>query len=245
MILGWQLYFCFCHHFKNIITFLCWFVFLVFNTLQQKTRSTFLLKSNIINNIQWQRCCCWVTVMSQCLLCPFDILLAHAVHRWISFIGNKTQQVIMSSGQLWWDFSGHLKKSFSSELKCLHYSNTNRRNYNIIIIIIIIIHLGLSPVQYNNKQNPFSILLLETLLNVKCVYIHNLALYSFPVPSLSLYQCLILVTSLSVFTALGHCRLSLFSRGIWGGKKKKKKKKKKSHQISQFLLKHSPWQPGT
>lgn len=48
-----------------------------------------------------------------------------------------------------------IKKIISSELKCLHYSNTNGRNYNIIIIIIIIIHLGLSPVQYNNKQNPF------------------------------------------------------------------------------------------
>lgn len=88
MILGRQLYFRFCL-FKNIITFLCWFVFLVFNTLQQKTRSTFLLKSNIINNIQWPRCLCGVTVMSQCLLCPFDILLAHAVHRWISFIGKE------------------------------------------------------------------------------------------------------------------------------------------------------------
>lgn len=91
--------------FKNILTFLCWFVFLVFNTLQQKTRRTFLLKSYIINNIQWQRCRCWVTVMSQCLLCPFDILLAHAVHRWISFIGNENSAyVFMSSGQLWWDF---------------------------------------------------------------------------------------------------------------------------------------------
>lgn len=47
--------------------------------------------------------------------------------------------------------------SFSSELKCLHYSDTNGRNYNIIINIrIIIIHFGLSPVQYNNKQNSFS-----------------------------------------------------------------------------------------
>lgn len=92
----------------------------------------------------------------KCLLCPFDILLAHAVHRWISFIGNENSAyVFMSSGQLRWDFYGHLKKSFSSELKCLHYSNTNGRNYNIIIIIIIIIHLGLSSVQYNNKQNPF------------------------------------------------------------------------------------------
>lgn len=57
-----------------------------------------------------------------------------------------------SYGEILWT----LKKSFSSELKCLHYSNTNGRNYNIIIIIIIIIHLGLSSVQYNNKQNPFS-----------------------------------------------------------------------------------------
>lgn len=130
-----------------------------------KTRSIFLLKINIINNIQWQRCHCRVTVMSKCLLCPFDILLAHAVHRWISFLGNKNSAyVLMSSGQLWWDFVD-IKKAFSSEPKCLHYSNKNGRNYNIIIIIIIIIHLGLSPVQYNNKQNPFfKILLLETLL---------------------------------------------------------------------------------
>lgn len=118
-------------------------------------------------------------------------------------------------------FSGHFKKSFSSELKCLHYNNTNRRNYNIIIIIIIIIHLGLSPVQYNNKQNPFfKILLLETLLNVKCVYIHNLALYSFPVPSLSPAISVSFSPLLCQFTALGHCRQSLFSRGIWGKKKK-------------------------
>lgn len=142
--------------FKNIITFLCWFVFLVFNTLQQKTRSTFLLKSNIINNIQWQRCRCWVTVLSQCLLCPFDILLAHAVHRW-NFIyrQRKTQLKFLchrdSQGEIFTDI-----KKISSKLKCLHYSNTNGRNSNIIIIIIIIIHLGLSPVQYNNKQNPFS-----------------------------------------------------------------------------------------
>lgn len=47
-----------------------------------------------------------------------------------------------------------LKKFISSRFKCLHYSNTNGRNY-IIIIIIIIIHLGLSPVQYNNKQINF------------------------------------------------------------------------------------------
>lgn len=42
------------------------------------------------------------------------------------------------------------KQSFSSELKCLHYSDTNGRKYNIINIRIIIIHFGLSPVQYNN-----------------------------------------------------------------------------------------------
>lgn len=48
------------------------------------------------------------------------------------------------------------KQPFSSELKCLHYSDTNGRNDNIINIRIIIIHFGLSPVQYNNKQNSFS-----------------------------------------------------------------------------------------
>lgn len=38
MILGGQLLF-FCHLPKYHFTFLCWFVFLVFNTLQQKTRN--------------------------------------------------------------------------------------------------------------------------------------------------------------------------------------------------------------
>lgn len=122
-----------------------------------------------------------------------------------------------SYGEIFWT----LKKSFSSELKCLHYSNTNGRNDNIIIIIIIIIHLGLSPVQYNNKQNPFfKILLLETLLNVKCVYLHNLALYSFPFPLYSPSVSVSFSSLLCQLTALGHCRLSLFSRGIWGGKEK-------------------------
>lgn len=126
----------------------------------------------------------------------------------------------MSSGQLRWDFLDIKKIIFSSELKCLHYSNTNGRNYNIIIIIIIIIiHLGLSPVQYNNKQNPFfKILLLETLLNVKCVYLHNLALYSFPFPR-SLCQCLILVS-----VSLPHCgtlQAVPFKQRHLGGEKNK------------------------
>lgn len=65
-------------------------------------------------------------------------------------------------------FSKYYKNSFSSELKCLHYSNTNRRNYNNNNIII---HLGLSSVQYNNKQSQiFKILLLETPFNVKCIF---------------------------------------------------------------------------
>lgn len=128
-------------------------------------------------------------------------------------------------------FYGHLKKSFSSELKCLHYSNTNGRNYNIIIIIIIIIHLGLSPVQYNNKQNQFfKILLLETLLNVKCVYLHNLALYSFPIPLSPSISVSFLVSFLSV---LPHWDIAgcPFLAEAFG------EKKKKSHQISQFLFK--------
>lgn len=77
--------------FHNIITFLCWFVFLVFNTLQQKQGAYFLLISKIIDiNYYSDRCNFRVTVMSQCLLwSSFDILLAHAVHRWISFLGNK------------------------------------------------------------------------------------------------------------------------------------------------------------
>lgn len=144
-------------------------------------------------------------------------------------------------------FSGHLKKSFSSKLKCLHYSNTNGRNYNIIIIIIIIIHLGLSPVQYNNKQNPFfKILLLETLLNVKCVYLHNLALYSFPFPPRP--PSFFLPPSVShprLFSvSLPHWDIAgcpFLARGIWG----EKKEKRNLIKYHNFFLKHSPWQPGT
>lgn len=130
----------------------------------------------------------------------------------------------MSSGHLRWDLLDIKKKNhFSSKLKCLHYSNTNGRNYNIIvIIIIIIIHLGLSPVQYNNKQNPFffKILLLETLLNVKCIYLHKLGTVQLPVPSLPLS-----VSHSRQFTVRGHCRLSLFRRGIWGRRRKEKKRR--------------------
>lgn len=144
----------------------------------------------------------------------------------------------MSSGHLKGEILWTFKKTFSSELKCLHYSNTNGRNYNIIIIIIIIIHLGLSPVQYNNKQNPFfKILLLETLLNVKCVYLHNLALYSFPFP---LFLPLSVSHSPHFSVSLPHWDIAScpFLAEAFGGKKILIK-------YHNFFLKHSPWQPGT
>lgn len=123
--------------FKNIITFLCWFVFLVFNTLQQKTRSTFLLRSNIINNNQWLRCHCWVTVMSHCLLCPFDILLAHAVHK-MNFIYRQQKLslsfYVMSLGQLRWDFMDIKKNHFPPSLSVFIIVIQTEE---IIIIIII------------------------------------------------------------------------------------------------------------
>lgn len=82
--------------------------------------------------------------LSRCLL-TFD----HALHRAISFIGNKSFSLCLYDSKMRFK---DIKKVISSKLKCLHESNTNGRNY-IIIIIIVIIHLG--PVQYNNKQNPF------------------------------------------------------------------------------------------
>lgn len=122
-----------------------------------------------------------------------DILLVHAVHRWISFIGNEKKLSLCFHVI---DIKIKKKDSLSSKLKCLHYSNTNGRNYNIVIIIIIIIHLGPSPVQNNNKQNPFSrYCFWRHSSNVKCIYIHNLALYSFLFPlSLRLFLVFSLVS---------------------------------------------------
>lgn len=136
MISSWQRILYLSPSLKNIITFLCWFVFLVFNTLQQKIKECILLlKSNIINNIPYSdRDAIAKTIKSRCL--SMFIWQSSRSCKYIDGIYRQQKRIYVARIRPL--RGGTTKLSFSFKLNCLHCSNTNGRNYHIIIRIIII-----------------------------------------------------------------------------------------------------------
>lgn len=139
--------------FKNIVTFLCRFCFFSVQHFAARKQGVHFSPKVIllIFSARCHRSRCSVQMPSVSIWHSFLMQYIKESHLQAKRTQLKISVIRTNKMRSLRTFKKKKKQqSFSSVLKCLHYSDTNGRNYNIINIRIIIIHFGLSPVQYNN-----------------------------------------------------------------------------------------------